>query len=51
MNLLLISKFLLIFFFRKVSFEFIMIFTSHGPLLNMFIRDGCRWDRDVVTLV
>ena len=48
MNLFLISKFPLVFFFRNISFEFIMICMSPGPLLYMFIGDGCRWGRDDV---
>ena len=40
MNLSLISMFLLIISFRNVSFEFIMIFMSCGPLLYMFIGLG-----------
>ena len=39
MNLLLIYKFLLVIFFRKVSFGFIMIFTSCSPLLYMLAVD------------
>ena len=49
-NLMLVSGFLLIIFWKKYLLNFIMIFFC-GLLLNMFIRGGCRWGRDVVTLV